>query len=67
MKKEEIIKYVNEHATSTILSFPDRGSSWGSSSYRGNYQRYSQVAAQHRMSAGIWRFLTAGLILILIQ
>lgn len=31
------------------------------------YQRYSQVAAQHRMSAGIWRFLTAGLILILIQ
>lgn len=22
MKKEEIIKYVNEHATSTILSFP---------------------------------------------
>lgn len=84
MKKEEIIKYVKEHATSTILSFPDRGSSWGSSSYRGNfsgwiphrllyvmdanpYQRYSQVAAQHRMSAGIWRFLTAGLILILIQ
>lgn len=67
MKKEEIIKYVNEHATSTILSFPDRGSSWGSSSYRGNfsgwiphrllyvmdanpYQRYLQVAAQHRMS-----------------
>lgn len=37
MKKEEIIKYVNEHATSTILSFPDRGSSWGSSSYRGNF------------------------------
>ena len=31
------------------------------------YQRYSQVAAQHRMSAVIWRFLTAGLILILIQ
>ena len=37
MKKEEIIKYVKEHATSTILSFPDRGSSWGSSSYRGNF------------------------------
>ncbi len=36
-KKEEIIKYVKEHATSTILSFPDRGSSWGSSSYRGNF------------------------------
>lgn len=37
LAKEEIIKYVKEHATSTILSFPDRGSSWGSSSYRGNF------------------------------
>ena len=36
MKKEEIIRYVKEHATGTILSFPDRGP-WGSSKYRGNF------------------------------
>lgn len=36
MRKEEIIQYVNEHATGTILSFPDRGP-WGNPKYRGNF------------------------------
>lgn len=36
MKKEEIIRYVKEHATGTILSFPDRGP-WGNAKYRGNF------------------------------
>lgn len=36
MQKKEIIQYVNQHASGTILSFPDRGP-WGDSKYRGNF------------------------------
>lgn len=35
MKKEEILKELTKH-NSTVLSFPDRGQSWGDNHYRGN-------------------------------
>ena len=40
MKKEEIIRHVKEHATGTILSFPDRAP-MGNAKYRGNFRAAS--------------------------
>lgn len=52
MKKEEIIRYVKEHATGTILSFPDRGP-WGSSKYRGNFSGWipASILVRYRIKS----------------
>ncbi len=50
MNRNEIIAYVSQNATGTILSFKDRGA-WGDSKYRGNFSGWIPASLIYRYDA----------------